>query len=135
MTKRNEPLIGKRKRAIAKAFVRKGGGRIKINGQLLENLRPEMARLMIKEPLMLVDELSQKVDVDVNVKGGGVIGQAEAARQAIALGLIEFGGKKYRQVFEDYDRHLLVKDSRRTEPHKPSRSSAGPRRHKQRSKR
>lgn len=135
MTKRNEPTIGKRKRAIAKAFVKKGEGRVKINGQLLENVRPEMARLMIKEPLILVDELSQKVDIDVNVEGGGVVGQAEAARQAIALGLVEFGGKKYRQIFDEYDRHLLVKDSRRTEPHKPSRSSTGPRRHKQRSKR
>lgn len=135
MTKKNEPSIGKRKRAIAKAFVKKGNGRIKINGKPLENFEPEMIRLMIREPLMLADDLSKKVDIDVEMEGGGIVGQAEAARQAIALGLVEFGGKKYRQLFEDYDRHLLVKDPRRTEPHKPSRSSAGPRRHKQRSKR
>jgi small subunit ribosomal protein S9 len=108
---------------------------IRINNTTLENLNPEMTRLMIKEPLIIAGDLSKKVDIDIKVEGGGVVGQAEAVRQAIALALVDFGGKKYKQIFEDYDRHLLVKDSRRTEPHKPSRSSSGPRRHKQRSKR
>jgi len=135
MVKKNESAVGKRKKAVAKAFVKKGNGKVRINDKPLENVKPEMIRLMIREPLIIAGDLSKKVDVEVKVRGGGVIGQAEAVRQSIALGLIEFGGKKYRQIFEDYDRHLLVKDPRRTEPHKPSRSSAGPRRHKQRSKR
>jgi len=135
MVKKEGHSIGKRKKAIAKAFIRKGNGTVKINNVSLRNIKPEMIRLMIEEPLILAGDLSKKADVNVKVKGGGIVGQAEAVRQAIALGLIEFGGKKYKQIFEDYDRHLLVKDSRRTEPHKPSRSSTGPRRHKQRSKR
>ncbi len=135
MTKKNKPTIGKRKEAVAKAFVEKGNGKIKVNGKLLENMRPEIVMLMIKEPLMIAGDLSKKVNINVSVSGGGIIGQAEAVRQAIANGLIKFGGKKYKKIFEDYDRHLIVKDSRRTEPHKPSRSSQGPRRHKQRSKR
>ncbi|UCG95536.1 MAG: 30S ribosomal protein S9 [archaeon] len=135
MAKKNEPVTGKRKEAVAKAFIKKGKGMIKINNVPLENLNPEMTRLMIKEPLIIAGDLSKKVDIDIRVKGGGVVGQAEAVRQAIALALVDFGGKKYKKIFEDYDRHLLVKDSRRTEPHKPSRSSSGPRRHKQRSKR
>ena len=135
MTKKKKAVVGKRKKAVAKAFIEKGKGIVKVNDMLLNNIKPEMVRLMIGEPLKLAGELSKKVNINVVVKGGGIVGQAEAARQAIVLSLIEFGGKKYKKTFEEYDRHMIVKDSRRTEPHKPSRSSAGPRRHKQRSKR
>ena len=62
--------------------------------------------------------------------------QADATRQAIAKGLVEyFDNKNLKDKYLEYDRNLLVYDSRRTEPHKPSRSSQGARRHKQRSKR
>ena len=135
MAKKQKVSVGKRKEAVARAKVDKGEGIIRINGTLLENIKPEMTKLMIKEPLILAGSISEKIDINVKVNGGGTIGQAEAARQAIANGIVRFGGKKYKKIFEDYDRHLLVKDSRRTEPHKPSRSSSGPRRHKQRSKR
>ncbi|HDI02915.1 MAG TPA: 30S ribosomal protein S9 [Candidatus Aenigmarchaeota archaeon] len=134
-SKKKKMAVGKRKKAVAKAFIEKGTGIVKINNVPLEVIKPEMVRLMIQEPLILAGDLAKKVNIDVKVSGGGVVGQAEAARQAIALSLVEFGGKKYKTIFEEYDRHLLVKDPRRTEPHKPSRSSAGPRRHKQRSKR
>lgn len=135
MTKKNKPFLGKRKESVAKTFIKKGNGIVKINNILLDKMKPEMIRLMIEEPLIIAGDLSKKVDINVKVKGGGTVGQAEAVRQSIARGLIDFGGKKYKQIFESYDRHLLVNDPRRTEPHKPSRSSAGPRRHKQRSKR
>jgi len=135
LAKKKSIFIGKRKEAVAKASIKKGSGKIKVNKIPVENLKPEMIKLMIKEPIIISGDLHKKADISVEVKGGGVIGQAEAVRQAIALALLDFGGKKYKKMFEDYDRHLLVKDSRRTEPHKPSRSSAGPRRHKQRSKR
>ncbi|MCD6367909.1 MAG: 30S ribosomal protein S9 [Candidatus Aenigmarchaeota archaeon] len=127
--------VGKRKKAVARAFIKEGKGEVKINGKPLETIKPEMIRLMIEEPLILAGDISKKIDIEVNVKGGGPVGQAEAVRQSIALGIVKFGGKKYKEIFEKYDRNLLVKDPRRTEPHKPSRSSAGPRRHKQRSKR
>ena len=127
--------VGKRKKAVAKAFLKNGSGTIKVNKIPLDKMEPEMIRLMIREPLIIAGDISKKIDVDIDTKGGGIVGQAEAARQAIALGIVKFGGQKYKKIFEDYDRHLLVKDPRRTEPHKPSRSSAGPRRHKQRSKR
>lgn len=127
--------VGKRKEAIARAFLEEGSGTVKINKKPVDKIKPEMVRLMIKEPLILAKDLVKKVDIDVKTKSGGVVGQAEAARQAIALALSKYGGKKYKKMFEDYDRYMLVKDSRRTEPHKPSRSSAGARRHKQRSKR
>ena len=125
---------GKRKRAIARAKAVQGTGKITINGINLDNYPNKIAKLIIKEPLVLSEDTYKKLDISVNVKGGGMFGQAEAIRQAIAKMLVQYN-KKLKQVFLDYDRTLLVADVRRTEPHKPSRSKKGPRRHKQRSKR
>lgn len=127
-------VSGKRKTAIARATIKPGKGIVTINRISLENMEPEMARLMIREPLILGAETAKGLDIYVSVKGGGIFGQAAAIRQAIAKGLVE-KNKKLKEKFLNYDRSLLVADARRTEPHKPSRSKAGPRRHKQRSKR
>jgi len=126
--------VGKRKKAVARAVLREGKGKVKINDVPLELIEPRYVRMRIKEALVLAGETAQKVDIDVNVKGGGIFGQADAARVAIANALVNYD-KKLRNVFLEYDRRLLVSDPRRTEPHKPSRSSAGPRRKKQQSKR
>jgi small subunit ribosomal protein S9 len=125
---------GKRKRAIARAFAKKGSGNIFINKKPLEILEPETIRLMIKEPLIIAGDIVKKLDINVNVKGGGIFGQASAIRQAIAKVLVNYD-KNLKEKFLNYDKSLLIADVRRTEPHKPSRSKAGPRRHKQRSKR
>lgn len=128
--------VGKRKRAVARAKIVQGKGRVLINSKPLEVWGNEDIRLWIKEPLLLAGDLSNLVDIEINVKSGGIIGQAEAIRQAIARGLVEFfKSKDLKNKYLEYDRNLLVYDFRRTEPHKPSRSKAGPRRHKQRSKR
>jgi len=127
---------GKRKTAVARARVKPGLGRVIINDVPLDLWQPEYARIKIREPLLLVNELSQKVDIRVNVRSGGISSQADAIRQAIAKGMVEFfNDEKLKKIYLDYDRNLLVYDSRRTEPHKPSRSRKGARRHKQRSKR
>lgn len=127
---------GKRKTAVARARIKFGRGRVEINQIPLDLWQPEYARVRIREPLMLADELSQNVDIKVNVRHGGVSSQADAIRQAIAKGMVEFfKDEKLKKVYLDYDRSLLVYDPRRTEPHKPSRSRKGARRHKQKSKR
>jgi len=125
---------GKRKRAIARAVAKSGKGKILINKKPLEIFEPEMLRLLIKEPLILAGDSVKKLDININVKGGGIFGQASAVRQAIAKTLVEYD-KNLKEKFLSYDRTLLVADARRTEPHKPSRSRKGARRHKQRSKR
>ena len=128
---------GKRKRAIARAVAKSGTGRVFINGKPLEIFEPEMVRLMIKEPLIIADNSAKDLDIDVNVKGGGVFGQASAARQAIAKTLVEYD-KTLKEKFLNYDRTLLIADARRTEQHHGSGKGAskrGSRRHKQRSKR
>jgi len=125
---------GKRKKAVARAVAKSGKGKILINKKPLEIFEPEMLRLFIKEPLLLAGDVVNKLDISINVKGGGIFGQASAVRQAIAKALVEYD-KSLKEKFLNYDRTLLVADARRTESHKPSRSRKGTRRHKQRSKR
>ncbi len=126
---------GKRKKAVARAKFVAGKGSVKVNGKPIELYDSEMLRLRMMEPLILAGDAAKSYDIRVNVRGGGPMGQADAARQAIARGLVELVGGNLNQVFMSYDRNLLVFDPRRTEPHKPPRSSQGPRRYKQRSKR
>ncbi len=127
-------VSGKRKMSIARATIKKGNGVVRINKKLIDVISPEMAREKIKEPLLLAGDKAKKVNISVSVKGGGVMSQAEAARNAIAKALVEFtGSKELKKEFIEYDRHLLVSDVRRTEPQKPCRSAA--RRGKQTSKR
>jgi small subunit ribosomal protein S9 len=123
---------GKRKKAVARAIAKPGKGEIIINNKSLEMFEPEMLRLMIKEPIILAGDIG--LDINVTATGGGVFGQAAAIRQAIAKAMVEYD-KNLKQKFIEYDRNMLVADSRRTEPHKPSASKRGPRRHKQKSKR
>ncbi|MBI2665334.1 30S ribosomal protein S9 [Candidatus Woesearchaeota archaeon] len=120
---------GKRKQAIARASLREGKGKVRINGQFLDNYANSMARLRINEPLVLAGDIAGKIDVDVNVNGGGVYGQADAARLAIARALVVYD-KKLEKVFGEYDRLLLVADIRRKETRKPNDSKARAKRQK-----
>ena len=115
-------MSGKRKRAIARATLKDGRGNIKINNQLVESFEPRFARMKIMEPLILAGDLTKKIDIDINVAGGGIISQAEAARLAIARALVEYSkSNSLKDVFLKYDRHLLVADTRRKEAAKPNR--------------
>jgi len=111
---------GKRKTAIARAVIREGKGRIRINGVPVEILMPEAARWKIMEPLLLVgDEVRSRVDIDVTVKGGGYMGQAEAARIAIARALwLWTGSEVVKELLVEYDRTMIAGDPRRKEPKK-----------------
>jgi len=112
--------VGRRKAAIARATVRDGSGRVYINGRLLDTYEPELARLRISEPLTLAPELAKKVDIEVDVEGGGFMGQADAVRTAIARGLIEWSGDaKLRELFKQYDWAMVKSDVRFKEPKKP----------------
>ncbi len=123
---------GKRKTSVARATLREGKGIIRINSVLLDAFKPEYVKMKIQEPLMLSGGEYKKVDINVNVKGGGFFSQAEASRVAIAKALAEWN-KELKKKFMEYDRTLLVSDIRRTEPQKPYRSAA--RRKRQKSKR
>jgi small subunit ribosomal protein S9 len=125
---------GKRKKAVASATAKPGTGEITVNNKSLESIQPVELKLMMKEPVMIAEDSGKNLDIIVNVKGGGIFGQASAVRQAIAKILVE-NDKALKEKFMAYDRTMLVADFRRTEPHHPGASKRGSRRHKQRSKR
>jgi small subunit ribosomal protein S9 len=110
---------GKRKTAIARATLKEGNGKVNVNNEMLENIEPSISRMKIKEPLILAGETAKKLDIDVDVKGGGYNAQAEAARVAISRALVKYDSKLER-IFLDYNRSLLVSDVRRKECAKPN---------------
>jgi len=120
---------GTRKEAVARSTIKAGKGVIKINGQLLENFSNQMSRLRISEPLVLAEDVVKKINVSVSVNGGGVNGQADAIRLAIARALVVYDNK-LEKTFNDYDRLLLVADVRRKEVCKPNDSKARAKRQK-----
>lgn len=112
--------IGRRKAALARATVKDGHGRVFVNHRALETYEPELARLKILEPMEMVPELAKRVDIKVDVVGGGYMGQADAARTAIARGLIEWSGDpKVREIFKQHDWTLIKSDVRFKESKKP----------------
>ena len=122
---------GKRKTAIARAVFRTGQGRVWINDRTLELVEPEFARWKIQEPLVLAGSRAQSLDVEVLVAGGGVMGQASAARTAIARGLVDYlKDPAQAEMFKHHDRSLLVNDPRRKLPKRPQGRGARKRRQK-----
>ncbi len=113
-------VSGKRKRTVARATLKAGSGKIRINKVPLKIFLTESERLRIQEPLILAGDVANKVDIDINVFGGGISSQVEAARLVVGKSLSQFD-KKLEDVFSDYDKHLLVADVRRKETRKPNR--------------
>jgi len=110
---------GKRKTAIARAALSKGTGKVRINNVPLELYEPKVYRMRIEEPLILSGDIRNSIDITVKVIGGGPMSQSDATRTAIARALVEHS-PRLKQVFLEYDRHLLVADVRRKETHKPN---------------
>ncbi len=122
---------GKRKTAIARATLREGKGRIRINKKPLELVEPEMVRLKMSEPVEFASSVVPTVDIDVNVHGGGILGQAGAVRTAIARGIIDWtNDMALRDAMMQYDRSLLVNDTRYKLPKKFGGRGARKRRQK-----
>lgn len=117
---------GKRKTAIAKAVIKPGIGRYRVNGIPIELWPFELAKLKMMEPYMLISpELRNTVDIAVYVEGGGYMAQAYAVRIALARGLVAyFGLQTLKEFFKEYDRTMLAGDPRSTEPEKWMRYSA-----------
>lgn len=113
-------VSGKRRTATARAVVKPGMGRIRINRIPVEIFEPEIAREKIREPLIEAGEdVWKELDMDVKVAGGGYMGQAEAARMAVANGLLKWTKSAHlRTAFAEYDRTMIVGDSRKKESKK-----------------
>ncbi|EPY35978.1 small subunit ribosomal protein S16e [Strigomonas culicis] len=126
--------FGKKKTAIAVATVTKAAQcNIRINGTPIQQILPETLRAKLLEAVKVVGaKYYSRLRIDVNVRGGGPVAQAYAARQAIAKGLVAYY-QKYKNEIEKaalkerliaYDKFLLVADPRRCEPKKWGRHSA-----------
>ncbi len=110
---------GKKKTAIARATVKKGTGKVRINKKPLEIYDPEFAKQKIDEAVMVAGETASTLDIDVIVSGGGIMGQANAIRTAIARGIVDWtNDTEIRDTYMEYDRNLLVNDSRQKETKK-----------------
>jgi small subunit ribosomal protein S9 len=121
---------GKRKSAVARAYARKGKGRVRINNMILQTY-PDYIKKIMMEPIELADKHNSKIDVSVKVTGGGPMSQAEAVRTAIAKALFTFtNDKNLKATYMEYDRTLLVNDTRRSEPKKQMGRGARKRRQK-----
>ena len=111
---------GKRKTAIARATLKAGKGMIRINSVPLETYGSDTTRMKISEPILLVPHAVNGIDVTIDVAGGGVMGQAEAVRTALARGIVKWhNDPQMKDIFLTYDRTLLVNDSRQKEAKKP----------------
>jgi small subunit ribosomal protein S9 len=111
---------GKRKTAIARATMKTGKGRVRINSVPLEIYATELVRMKISEPLLLVPHAIDGVDVAIDVQGGGIMGQAEAIRTALARSILKWSNDPViKDAYLAYDRTLLVNDSRQKESKKP----------------
>lgn len=117
MVERYAHASGRRKTAMARAVIKPGKGRLIINHTPVEIYQPELAREKILEPIYLAGDRIKTVDIKVNCKGGGVMGQADAIRTSIAKALIKyFDDHELESIYKSYDRSLIVDDTRRKEP-------------------
>ena len=113
--------IGRRKAAIARVYVKSGKGEITINDKALETYFPlDIFRFVVKQPL-LVTENEGNFDIKINLNGGGIKGQAEAARLGIARALCDIDAE-LRPVLKKSG--FLTRDSRVIERKKPGQPGA-----------
>lgn len=118
--KKSLVVSGKRKTATSRAVVRAGIGKVHVSRIPVEIFEPEIAREKIMEPLIQAgDEIRNQLDIDVTMSGGGYMGQAEAARMAIANAILKWTKSSHlRTVFAEYDRTMIAGDNRKKEPKK-----------------
>jgi small subunit ribosomal protein S9 len=122
---------GKRKTSIARASFKEGQGVVRINKKLLDVVEPELIREKIQEPLNIAGDVAKQLNITVTIRGGGMMGQADAARTAIARGLVDWTNDlNMKDLFLKQDRSLLVNDYRQKEPKKFGGKGARARRQK-----
>jgi len=125
--KKQVRTFGRKKNATAVALVQEGTGIIRVNGRPLHLIEPESMRLKVYEPIFIVGGNQFKdLSIRVRVSGSGSMAQVMAVRMAIAKGLIAYYQKykdeqskrELKDIFLQYDKGLMVCDSRRCEPKK-----------------
>ncbi len=113
--------IGRRKTAVARIYLEEGNGEITVNKKPVNEYFPlQTLQYIIQQPLELT-ETAGKYNIKANLDGGGIRGQAEALRMAIARALVEID-EQYRPILKSHE--LLRRDPRMVERKKPGRPKA-----------
>jgi small subunit ribosomal protein S9 len=113
--------VGRRKTAVARIYMQSGNGEVTVNGRELKTYFPtEVLQIILNQPFSLVNATG-KFDVKVNVRGGGISGQAEAVRMAIARALCEADTENRPPLKKE---GFLTRDSRMVERKKYGRRKA-----------
>ncbi len=113
--------LGRRKTAIARIYLKEGKGIIRVNKRDYKEFFPTATlHYVVEQPFLLTDNIG-KYDVDVNLRGGGITGQAEALRLAISRALLKID-PEYRPVLKE--KGLLKRDPRMVERKKPGQPKA-----------
>ena len=112
---------GRRKTAVARIYLQDGNGAITVNGKDYKVYFPTLPLQYIVNQSFEVAEVAGKYDVQVNVAGGGVKGQAEAVRLAIAKAIVELDAEKKSALRA---KGLMTRDMRMVERKKPGRAKA-----------
>jgi len=112
---------GRRKRSIARVFLSSGKGEIKVNGESFRDyLCRDTLATIVMQPLVAV-EGEKAYDINVNVSGGGLTGQAGAIRLGISRALLEFNSD-FRSILKE--KGFLTRDARKVERKKPGQPGA-----------
>ncbi len=124
--------IGKRKTAVARAVTRKGTGRVLVNGKPVELYPIDLLKNKLMEPLKILGDRANEIDIEIKVEGGGNTGQTDASRTAMAKGIVKYFSDDHEleNTIRTYDRTMLVNDIRRKMPKKPMGSGARAKRQK-----
>lgn len=113
--------IGRRKTSVARIYMQPGKGEISVNDRTIETYFPfELHQIIVKQPLALVG-VEGSYDIKINLDGGGITGQAEAARMAISRALCEFDAEHRSALKKE---GFLTRDPRMVERKKPGRRKA-----------
>lgn len=113
--------IGRRKTAVARVYVSRGSGKISINSRDVANYFPKAtSRYIVFQPLNLL-KMNENYDFNINVKGGGVTGQAGAIRLGIARALLKLSPNARAEL---KTAGFLTRDSRKVERKKYGKSGA-----------
>jgi small subunit ribosomal protein S9 len=113
--------IGRRKTSVARIYMKPGKGEITVNDRTIETYFPfDLHQIVVKQPLALVG-VDGSYDIKINVDGGGITGQAEAARMAISRALCEFNADHRPALKKE---GFLTRDPRMVERKKPGRRKA-----------
>ena len=122
-----------RKTAKAHVYITKGNGKIRINNVPIEMFQPKIAQEVILIPIEISEDLRNKVNISVRVRGGGFMGQAYASASGISRALIGWTKNKkdvkehpftksqrniLKTKIDEFDRYLIKGDARRKEPKK-----------------